>query len=61
MIFKREAIGGLETAEGQLVDDMFLGQRLNECGYRNKISPHPVATTQQGTTSREFIQILIRS
>lgn len=39
MVFKREAIaaiGGLEAAEGQLVDDMFLGRRLNECGYRNR-------------------------
>lgn len=63
MVFRREAIeaiGGLETAEGQLVDDMYLGLRLNECGYRNKISPHPVAIVQQGTTNREFIRILIR-
>jgi len=63
MVFKREAIaaiGGLETAEGQLVDDMFLGLRLNECGYRNRVSPHPVAIIQRDSTVREFVQILIR-
>lgn len=63
MVFKREAIeaiGGLETAEGQLVDDMFLGRRLNECGYRNRVSPHPVAIIQRGSTVREFVPTLIR-
>jgi ceramide glucosyltransferase len=63
MVLKREAItaiGGLESAEGQLVDDMFLGKRLKEFGYRNKLSPKPATIIQQGTTTAEFIQILIR-
>jgi ceramide glucosyltransferase len=63
MVFKREAIaaiGGLEAVEGQLVDDMFLGRRLNECGYRNRVSPHPVAIIQRGSPAREFVQTLIR-
>ncbi|HUL12443.1 MAG TPA: glycosyltransferase, partial [Methylococcaceae bacterium] len=63
MVFKREAIeaiGGLENAEGQLVDDMFLGRRLNECGYRNKVSPHPVAIIQRGSTVREFVPTFTR-
>jgi ceramide glucosyltransferase len=63
MVLKREAItaiGGLESAEGQLVDDMFLGKRLRQFGYRNKLSPRPATIIQQGTTTGEFIQILIR-
>jgi ceramide glucosyltransferase len=63
MAFRREAIeaiGGFESAEGQLVDDMFLGRRLNECGYRNRVSPHPVAIVQRGSTIREFVPTLIR-
>ena len=63
MVLKREAItaiGGLESAEGQLVDDMFLGKRLKQFGYRNKLSPKTAAIVQQGTTTGEFGQILIR-
>lgn len=63
MAFKREAIeaiGGLESAEGQLVDDMFLGRRLYQCGYRNMVSPHPVAIIQRGSTVQEFVPTLIR-
>ncbi|WP_367026074.1 glycosyltransferase [Methylococcus sp. ANG] len=63
MAFKREAIaaiGGLETADGQLVDDMFLGHRLNEYGYRNVMSSHPVAIIQQGASLHEFLPILVR-
>ncbi|CAL1239503.1 glycosyltransferase [Candidatus Methylocalor cossyra] len=63
MAFKREAIaaiGGLESAEGQLVDDMFLGQRLRQCGYRNVIAPHWVAIVQRGATLAEFLPVLIR-
>jgi len=36
-----EAIGGVEAADGQLVDDMYLGQRLVAAGYRNLVVPHP--------------------
>ena len=63
MVLKREAItaiGGLESAEGQLVDDMFLGKRLKQFGFRNKLSPKPATIIQQGTSTGEFIQILIR-
>lgn len=63
MVFRREAIqaiGGLESAEGQLVDDMFIGRRLNEFGYRNKISPKPATIIQQDLSMNEFVQIIIR-
>jgi ceramide glucosyltransferase len=63
MVLRREAItaiGGLETAEGQLVDDMYLGRRMVEEGYRNLLSPKPVAIIQQDCTFEEFVGILIR-
>jgi ceramide glucosyltransferase len=45
MVFKRDAldaIGGLESAEGQLVDDMFLGTELNRAGYKNVMVRAPL-------------------
>lgn len=63
MVLRREAIqaiGGLETAEGQLVDDMYLGRRMVEEGYRNLLSPKPVAIIQQDSSFEEFVGILIR-
>jgi hypothetical protein len=38
MVFRRsalDAIGGIESADGQLVDDMYLGARVVEAGYGN--------------------------
>ena len=63
MVLRREAIdaiGGLETAEGQLVDDMYLGKRMVEEGYRNVLSPKPVSIIQQDCSFEEFVGILIR-
>jgi len=63
MVLRREAIeaiGGLETAEGQLVDDMYLGKRMVEEGYRNLLSPKPVSIIQQDCSFEEFVGILIR-
>ena len=63
MVLRREAIeaiGGFETAEGQLVDDMYLGRRLNEEGFRNQLSPQPVRIIQQNCSFEEFVGILIR-
>jgi ceramide glucosyltransferase len=63
MMFKRDAIaaiGGLETAEGQLVDDMYLGQRLNEAGYLNAVAPRPVPIIQYGMSLGEFAKTYLR-
>lgn len=63
MVLRREAIeaiGGLETAEGQLVDDMYLGKRMVQEGYRNLLSPKPVSIIQQDCSFEEFVGILIR-
>jgi ceramide glucosyltransferase len=52
MVWRREAldaIGGFESAQGQLVDDMFLGARARELGYENFTVPWrlPVVTEPQ--------------
>ena len=63
MIFTREAIHkicGLESAEGQLVDDMYLGARVKAAGYRNLVSPHPVPIIQYGLTFGQFWKIYVR-
>lgn len=63
MVFRRAAlaaIGGLEAAEGQLVDDMYLGRCLNLAGYRNRLSPKPAAIIQQDLSLDEFTQVLVR-
>ncbi len=57
MVFRREAlteIGGLACAEGQLVDDMFLGMRLNAFGHRNLVAPRAVSVVQRGLPLRDF-------
>ena len=55
-----EAIGGVEAADGQLVDDMYLGQRLVAAGYRNLVVPHPVSVIQHGLSLRGFVGDYIR-
>ena len=42
MVLKRDAlraIGGLKSAEGQLVDDMYIGARMRAAGYTNRVAP----------------------
>ena len=63
MVFTREAIdaiGGLESAEGQLVDDMYLGMRVKSAGLRNMVSPHPVPIVQYGVSLKEFWSTYVR-
>jgi ceramide glucosyltransferase len=60
MIFRRDAIdaiGGLESADGQLVDDMYLGAQVKQAGYRNMISPRRVPIIQEGLSFKEFLEI----
>ncbi|HEY3357340.1 MAG TPA: glycosyltransferase [Polyangia bacterium] len=54
------AIGGLESAAGELVDDMALGLRLAAAGYRNMIAAHPVPVIQERLPLREFLAIYNR-
>jgi ceramide glucosyltransferase len=63
MVFRREAIaaiGGLESAEGQLVDDMYLGERVANAGLRNVVSPRSVPVIQQNLPLAEFLSIYVR-
>jgi ceramide glucosyltransferase len=63
MVLRREAIdamGGLESAEGQLVDDMYMGARLLAAGYRNAVSPHYVPIIQRDLPLKDFLSIYLR-
>jgi ceramide glucosyltransferase len=63
MAFTRSAlsaIGGLESAEGQLVDDMYLGARINAVGLKNRVSPVAVPVVQEGLSLREFAGVYFR-
>ncbi|MDJ0763876.1 MAG: glycosyltransferase [Myxococcota bacterium] len=63
MVLTREAIsaiGGLECAAGQLVDDMYLGAKVKEAGFRNMVSPHPVPIVQYGISLGEFWGTYVR-
>jgi ceramide glucosyltransferase len=63
MVFTREAldaIGGLESAEGQFVDDMYLGARVTAAGYHNVVSPGRVPIIQHGVSTKEFVGIYDR-
>lgn len=63
MVFKREAIdaiGGLESAEGQLVDDMHLGESVTRAGYANLVSPHPVPIIQHDLGFKDFFGVFVR-
>jgi ceramide glucosyltransferase len=54
------AIGGLEAAAGELVDDMALGARLHAAGYRNVIAAHTVPVIQEGLGLRAFLNLYVR-
>jgi ceramide glucosyltransferase len=63
MVFRRaaiRAIGGLESIEGQLVDDMYIGARLAQAGYRNVVSPQRVPIIQQNLPLRAFLATYVR-
>ncbi|MDB4968614.1 MAG: hypothetical protein JWN44_4303 [Myxococcales bacterium] len=63
MVFTREAldaIGGVATAQGQLVDDMYIGKRVHEVGYRNVMSTRPLHIATGGMTLREFLPVYRR-
>src|SRR5262249_57919420 len=56
MVFRRgalRAIGGVESVQGQLVDDMAIGKRLHEHGYKNVMSRRPLHIATGGLTLRQ--------
>ncbi|MCC6749959.1 MAG: glycosyltransferase [Deltaproteobacteria bacterium] len=59
MLFRREAlagIGGLESVSGQLVDDMYIGTRVVQAGYRNVVTRHPLQIVDERMTLAEFLR-----
>jgi ceramide glucosyltransferase len=63
MVFKREAldaIGGVRSVQGQLVDDMAIGKRIHEAGYKNVMSRAPLHIATGGMSLREFIPVFKR-
>jgi ceramide glucosyltransferase len=63
MVFKREAldvVGGVACAEGQLVDDMYIGACLASAGWRNVMIRHPLAISNGGMTLGEFWALMRR-
>jgi ceramide glucosyltransferase len=60
MVFRREAlaaIGGVECADGQLVDDMYLGARIVEAGHRNVMGTHPLHIINYGLGFGDFVRL----
>ncbi|MCY1044923.1 glycosyltransferase [Corallococcus sp. bb12-1] len=63
MVFRREAlaaIGGVGCAAGQLVDDMYLGRRLHEAGWKNRVIHAPLRIVTGQLELRAFLRIFRR-
>jgi len=63
MVFRREAleaIGGVECADGQLVDDMYIGKCVHQAGYKNVMSRHRLHIATGGMSLRQFLPVLLR-
>jgi ceramide glucosyltransferase len=63
MVFKRStlsAIGGLDCARGQLVDDMHIGACVARAGLRNVQSPHPLTIVTGGMSLTDFFLLFRR-
>ncbi len=57
MVFRRatlRAIGSVDCARGQLVDDMHIGTEIVAAGLRNVMSSQPVRLIEWGLTFTEF-------
>lgn len=60
MVFRRsalDAIGGIECADGHLVDDMFLGRKVVEAGYHNVVGTQPIRNIGYGLRLAEFLRL----
>ncbi|HWE31044.1 MAG TPA: glycosyltransferase, partial [Polyangia bacterium] len=63
MVFRREAldaIGGVQSVQGQLVDDMAIGKRVHEAGYKNVMSRKPLHIATGGMTLAQFLPVFRR-
>ena len=58
MVFKREAleaIGGIGCAEGQFVDDMYIGKRVAQAGFLNVMIKEPLPVFIGGMGMLQFL------
>ncbi|MBK7864434.1 MAG: glycosyltransferase [Archangiaceae bacterium] len=55
-----KAIGGLECAEGQLVDDMYLGKAIREAGLHNVMVRWPLPIVTDKLTLVDFFKLFRR-
>jgi ceramide glucosyltransferase len=63
MLFRREtlaAIGGLECAEGQLTDDMYIGRCVHRAGLTNIMIKRPLAIAAGGLGFAAFLGLYRR-
>jgi len=63
MVFRRQAldaIGGLQCAEGQFVDDMYIGQCVARTGWRNIVTTHRLRVVTGGMTMHQFVRTFRR-
>jgi len=63
MVFKRqalEAIGGIGCAEGQLVDDMYIGKRVAQAGWLNVMIKEPLPVVVGGMGMFQFLRTFRR-
>jgi ceramide glucosyltransferase len=63
MVFRREAldaVGGVGCAEGQFVDDMYIGRRIHAAGWRNVVVPAPLRVVTGGMGPWTFLRTFRR-
>jgi ceramide glucosyltransferase len=63
MVFTRKAlaaVGGVKCAEGQFVDDMYIGQCVAKAGFKNVLVPYPLRIVTGGLGLRQFIRVFRR-
>ncbi len=63
MVFRRQAlasIGGVGCAAGQFVDDMYLGRRLHEAGWKNRVVHAPLRVVTGRLGLGAFLRVFRR-
>jgi ceramide glucosyltransferase len=63
MVFTRKAlaaVGGVQCAEGQFVDDMYIGQCIARAGFKNVMVPYPLRIVTGGLSPGQFIRVFRR-
>ena len=63
MVLRRpalDAVGGVGVAEGQFVDDMYIGRRLHDAGWRNVVIEAPLRVVTGGMGPVQFFRTFRR-